>query len=141
MLALSLEQIESDQALIPPMRKVYILQALFSSLQSMYIQRKERVCTDLSSLSSQRTVEQLETSCQQVFASFGACHIKVRLDRNKHPFAFVQFEVRFESSYSFRICWPENQNVDDASAAVEGSLNLNIDGRRIRVERAKAERE
>lgn len=31
--------------------------------------------------------------------------------------------------------------MDDAAVALEGTVNLNIDGRRIRVERAKAERE
>ncbi|KEF57661.1 uncharacterized protein A1O9_05579 [Exophiala aquamarina CBS 119918] len=77
----------------------------------------------VANLSSHRTTEQLEVSCQQIFTVFGPCFVKVRLDRNKHPFAFVQYE-----------------NSDDAAAAVEGSLNLNIDGRRIRVERAKAER-
>ncbi|KAK5063133.1 hypothetical protein LTR84_005209 [Exophiala bonariae] len=77
----------------------------------------------IANLSNQRSVEQLEVSCQQVFSSFGPCHVKVRYDRNKHPFAFVQFE-----------------SDEDASAAVDGSVNLSIDDRRIRVERAKAER-
>lgn len=71
----------------------------------MYIQIIEKNYIDVTSLSSQRSVEQLEVSCQQVFASFGPCHVKVRYDRNKHPFAFVQFEVGFpRNPIPFSVC-------------------------------------
>ena len=45
------------------------------------------------SLSNQRVDDQLEVSVQQVFSTFGTCYVKIRRDRNRMPFAFVQFEV------------------------------------------------
>lgn len=45
------------------------------------------------SLSNQRSEDQLEVACHQAFDTFGTCHVKVRLDKNGHPFAFLQFEV------------------------------------------------
>ncbi|KAL2446497.1 hypothetical protein ABEF95_013056 [Exophiala dermatitidis] len=77
----------------------------------------------VANLSNQRSADQLQLSCHQTFDRFGACHIKVRQDKNHQPFAFVQFE-----------------NVDSANTAVRASSDMLIDGRKIRVERAKAER-
>ncbi|EXJ82196.1 hypothetical protein A1O3_06009 [Capronia epimyces CBS 606.96] len=77
----------------------------------------------VANLSNQRSGEQLELACHQAFDRYGRCHIKVRLDKNRHPFAFVQFE-----------------RVDDANVAVNAASDMMIDGRRIRIERAKAER-
>ncbi|EXJ81836.1 hypothetical protein A1O1_07901 [Capronia coronata CBS 617.96] len=77
----------------------------------------------VANLSNQRSPDHLYVSCQQTFGGFGPCHIKVLLDKNRHPFAFVQFE-----------------NVEDANAAVDAASNMMMDGRKIRVERAKAER-
>ncbi|KAL2433949.1 hypothetical protein ABEF94_013500 [Exophiala dermatitidis] len=76
----------------------------------------------VANLSNQRSADQLQLSCHQTFDRFGACHIKVRQDKNHQPFAFVQFE-----------------NVDSANTAVRASSDMLIDGRKIRVERAKAE--
>ncbi|KAJ4581314.1 hypothetical protein HRR81_000352 [Exophiala dermatitidis] len=77
----------------------------------------------VANLSNQRSADQLQFSCHQTFDRFGPCHIKVRQDKNHQPFAFVQFE-----------------NVDSANAAISASSDMLIDGRKIRVERAKAER-
>ncbi|KIX05190.1 uncharacterized protein Z518_06062 [Rhinocladiella mackenziei CBS 650.93] len=83
----------------------------------------------VANLSNRRTEDQLALSCHQVFDCFGPCHIKVRLDKNRHPFAFVQFEARIQI-----------QRIEDAHNAVNGASSLAIDGRKIRIERAKAER-
>ena len=45
------------------------------------------------SLSSQRTIDQLEFSVAKAMEIFGKCYIKVQFDKNKMPYAFVQFEV------------------------------------------------
>ncbi|KAJ9494087.1 hypothetical protein LTR99_006670 [Exophiala xenobiotica] len=77
----------------------------------------------VANLSSQRTAEQLELSCHQVFDQFGTCHIFIKYDPRQHPFAFVQFE-----------------NVEDANNAIVYTTNLVLHGRKIRLERGKAER-
>ena len=48
----------------------------------------------LSSLSNQKSDEELEHSVHNVYDAFGRCYVKIRRDKNKMPFAFVQFEVR-----------------------------------------------
>ncbi|KAK6385646.1 hypothetical protein LTS17_001216 [Exophiala oligosperma] len=77
----------------------------------------------VANLSSQKTVEQLQQSCHEVFDEFGTCHIFVKYDPRRHPFAFVQFE-----------------NVEDANQAMTYTTDLELDGRKIRLERGKADR-
>lgn len=40
-----------------------------------------------------RTDEQLEQSCHEAFDQYGICHVKVRRDRHRHPFALIQYYV------------------------------------------------
>ncbi|KAH0829599.1 hypothetical protein AYO21_07556 [Fonsecaea monophora] len=77
----------------------------------------------VANLSKYRSEDQLEIACHQTFDTYGPNHIKIRRDRNQHPFAFIQF-----------------QRDEDATAAVAGAYGLIIDGRKIRIEQAKAER-
>ena len=46
-----------------------------------------------SSLSNQRTDEQLEHTCEQEFGVWGQCHAKVHRDKNRQPYAFIQYHV------------------------------------------------
>jgi hypothetical protein len=50
------------------------------------------------SLSSQRTIDQLEFSVAKAMEVFGKCYIKVQFDKNKMPYAFVQFGVHSNCS-------------------------------------------
>ncbi|OAP55827.1 hypothetical protein AYL99_09979 [Fonsecaea erecta] len=77
----------------------------------------------VANLSKNRSEDQLELACHQTFDDYGPNHVKIRRDRNQHPFAFVQFEKD-----------------EDATAAVAGAYGLVMDGRKIRIEQAKAER-
>ncbi|KIV97765.1 hypothetical protein PV10_01473 [Exophiala mesophila] len=77
----------------------------------------------VANLSTQRSIEQLQEACEGVFGSYCPCHTKVKHDKNGHPYAFVQFH-----------------NINDAHVAVEGSKDLSLSGRKIRIEFAKAER-
>ncbi|KIW14146.1 hypothetical protein PV08_06927 [Exophiala spinifera] len=77
----------------------------------------------VANLSSGRTIDQLEQSCHEAFDKFGACHIFIKYDPRQHPFAFVQFE-----------------NIDDANQAMSYTTDLELDGRKIRLERGKADR-
>ncbi|ETI26807.1 hypothetical protein G647_10252 [Cladophialophora carrionii CBS 160.54] len=77
----------------------------------------------VANLSVRRTEEELEITVHLAFDTYGPNHVKIRRDRNKHPFAFVQYET-----------------VEAANAAVSGAYGMVLDGRRIRIERAKAER-
>jgi hypothetical protein len=57
------------------------------------------VFTDNSrSLSSQRTLDQLQYSVAKAMEIYGKCYVKVQFDKNKMPYAFVQFEVCWRSS-------------------------------------------
>ncbi|KIW94955.1 uncharacterized protein Z519_04935 [Cladophialophora bantiana CBS 173.52] len=77
----------------------------------------------VANLSKHRSEDQLEIACHQAFDTYGPNHVKIRRDKNHHPNAFVQF-----------------QKDEDANAAVAGAYGLIIDGRKIRIEQAKAER-
>jgi hypothetical protein len=55
------------------------------------------------SLSSQRTIDQLEFSVAKAMEIFGKCYIKVQFDKNKMPYAFVQFEVHSNCSLAFAL--------------------------------------
>lgn len=48
----------------------------------------------VSSLSNQRTDEQLQHSVQEKFSIWGECYVKIRRDKNKMPLAFVSYPVR-----------------------------------------------
>ncbi|KIX97379.1 uncharacterized protein Z520_06831 [Fonsecaea multimorphosa CBS 102226] len=77
----------------------------------------------VANLSKFRSEDQLEVSCHQTFDTYGPNHVKIRRDKNLHPFAFIQF-----------------QKDEDANAAVSGAYGLIMDGRKIRIEQARAER-
>ncbi|KIW25930.1 uncharacterized protein PV07_09064 [Cladophialophora immunda] len=77
----------------------------------------------VANLSKYRSEDQLEVACHQTFDTYGPNHVKIRRDRNQHPFAFIQYHKD-----------------EDATAAVSGAYGLIIDGRKIRIEQAKAER-
>ena len=47
----------------------------------------------VANLSAQRTQDQLDHACHNIFDIFGRNIIKVKYDKNRHPFALVQFEV------------------------------------------------
>lgn len=47
----------------------------------------------VDSLSNARSADQLEFSVEQALSSYGKCYVKINLDKNKMPYAFVQFEV------------------------------------------------
>lgn len=59
------------------------------------------------SLSSQRTIDQLEFSVAKAMEIFGKCYIKVQFDKNKMPYAFVQFEVHSNCSLAFAFFQPD----------------------------------
>ena len=82
------------------MRKEYSRQTLSSSSQSKPATlRHQRFLANLSpSLSTQKTEDQLELSCHEAFDVYGPNHIKIRRDKNRHPFAFVQYEVRLQKN-------------------------------------------
>ncbi|KAJ9605598.1 hypothetical protein H2200_010255 [Cladophialophora chaetospira] len=77
----------------------------------------------VANLSMHKSEEQLDVSVHEAFDYFGPNHVKVHRDRNRHPYAFVQYEI-----------------IQDAVAAVKGAYGLVLDGRKVRVEHAKAER-
>ncbi|EXJ54251.1 hypothetical protein A1O7_09588 [Cladophialophora yegresii CBS 114405] len=77
----------------------------------------------VANLSMRRTEEELEMTVHHAFDAYGPNHVRIHYDRNKHPYAFVQYET-----------------AEDANAAVSGAFGMVLDGRKIRIERAKAER-
>ncbi|RMZ86828.1 hypothetical protein DV736_g5941, partial [Chaetothyriales sp. CBS 134916] len=77
----------------------------------------------VANLSTRRSLEQLEHACHDLFGVFGRNVIKVKFDRNKHPFALVQFET-----------------TEAAVEALTSNQGAVIDGRPIRLEQGKAER-
>ena len=50
------------------------------------------------SLSNQKNDEELEEAVTVIFGQYGSCHVKIRRDKNKMPFAFVIYQVQRESS-------------------------------------------
>jgi uncharacterized protein YkuJ len=93
-----------------------------------------------ASLSAQRTSEQLESSCRQIFEVFGKNVVKVKYDKNKHPFALVQFEVRSRFLLLSLSSTDTSQTVDAAVQAIRSNHGAVLDGRTIRLEQGKAER-
>jgi RNA recognition motif-containing protein len=94
-----------------------------------YKQLKERgyppACLFVGSLSNSKNLQELKCSVFNLFKSFGEImHVTVHIDEQSRPFAFVQFKK--ESS---------------ANAALLGLNNCILDGRFIRIERAKVCRE
>ena len=80
-------------------------------------------CLFVASLSNLRSVSQIHKSLHRHFSRFGkVLQIKVSVDKQNRPFAFVQFE-----------------RVHDATKALKTVAM--IDGRQIRIEFAKVERE
>ena len=49
--------------------------------------------TKFRSLFNQRSDDQLDVSVHGAFDTFGKCHVRIRRDKHKQPYAFVQFEV------------------------------------------------
>lgn len=84
---------QNAQGVLPPEACVFV---------AKYVREEssqELVLTP-SSLSVNRTDEQLEESVHGAFDQFGECIVKVRRDRHRHPFALVQYHV----------CWIESVN-------------------------------
>ncbi len=87
-----------------------------------------------------KTENELEQSVHAVFDSYGRNHVKIRRDKNSHPYAFVQYEVCLSSLQLACFLLIPMQIIQDANAAVSGAHGLILDGRKVRIERAKAER-
>lgn len=77
---------QNAQGLFPPAAALFVAKYVFWSVSHM-------TCSDAISLSHHRSDDQLEVSVHSAFDTFGKCHVKIRRDRNQHPYAFVQFEV------------------------------------------------
>ncbi|KAI1613020.1 hypothetical protein EDD36DRAFT_253026 [Exophiala viscosa] len=77
----------------------------------------------VANLSDHRTEDQLEVSCHEAFDGFGPNFVTIKADGRGHPFGVVQFE-----------------SIEDANNAFSSISNLILDGRKIRLERLKAER-
>ncbi|RMZ84911.1 hypothetical protein DV738_g278, partial [Chaetothyriales sp. CBS 135597] len=77
----------------------------------------------VANLSTRRSLEQHQQACHDLFDPFGRNVIKIKLDRNKHPFALVQFE-----------------KIEAANAALASIQGVFVDGRPIRLEHGRAER-
>ncbi|RMD44182.1 hypothetical protein DV735_g1003, partial [Chaetothyriales sp. CBS 134920] len=77
----------------------------------------------VANLSARRSLQHLQHACHEIFDAFGCNVIKVKLDRNNHPFALVQFE-----------------DLDAATTALARSRGVVLDGRPLRLEQGKAER-
>jgi hypothetical protein len=91
-------------------------------------------------LSTQRSEEQLELACHSIFDVFGPNYVNIKYDKNKHPFALVQFEVRFPRYIYSTIANTLIQSAEAAAEAIENAQGSVIDGRQLRLEQAKAER-
>lgn len=89
------------------------------------VQRHDpKACLFVASLSSSRTEEHLHKSVTHHFEQWGpVAHVKVMTDCANRPYAFVQFV-----------------NVDDAQRAMMEAHDTVLDGRHIRIERAKVNR-
>lgn len=74
------------QGIYPPQSLIFV---------AKYVDKSQWKLTMLTrhSLTNQKPLDQLIASCHQAFDEFGPCHIKVRFDKNRHPFALVQFAV------------------------------------------------
>lgn len=66
--------------------------------------------------------------------------MKVHRDRHSHPFAIVQYSASVPSQYITITVTNINQTKEQALAAIEGSKDLFIDGRKIRTEKGNAHR-
>ncbi|KAF7503553.1 hypothetical protein GJ744_003626 [Endocarpon pusillum] len=82
-----------------------------------------QACIFVANLSTQCTDEQIQKACESKFGAWGPCHAKVHRDKNRMPYAFVQFH-----------------EIEDARVAIRESKGLIIDGRPIRAEHANADR-
>ncbi|EPY51830.1 RNA-binding protein M [Schizosaccharomyces cryophilus OY26] len=85
---------------------------------------KPIACLFVGSLNSSLTESQLTVSVENYFQKWGPLlHVKVLKDWLQRSYSFVQFA-----------------NVEDASTALKEAQNTLLDGRRIRIERAKVNR-
>jgi RNA recognition motif-containing protein len=81
-------------------------------------------CLFVASLSSQKSTKQLQKSVHDHFSQWGPLlNVVVNKDSKHRPFAFVQFE-----------------SVQDADTAAMEASSTKIDGRLLRIERAKVNR-
>ncbi|ODQ50537.1 RNA-binding domain-containing protein, partial [Saitoella complicata NRRL Y-17804] len=85
---------------------------------------KPSACLFVASLAASRTDEQLLASVSAHFAKWGPpLHVKVLKDPLQRPYAFVQFS-----------------NDEEATRAMTEAHNTVVDGRHIRVEKARVNR-
>lgn len=84
--ALQVPNAKNSQGIYPPDAAIFV---------AKYVpQRMDwNILLTVHSLSSQRTEDQLELSCHNIFDGFGPNHIAVKTDSRDHPFGIVQFEV------------------------------------------------
>ncbi|CAA93601.2 RNA-binding protein Msa1 [Schizosaccharomyces pombe] len=88
------------------------------------VRGKPVACLFVASLNSSRSEEELTATVKDYFQQWGPLlHVKVLKDWLQRPYSFVQF-----------------QNTDDASKALSEAQNTILDGRHIRIERAKVNR-
>ena len=90
------------------------------------------------SLSNRHSDEDLERDVQGIFDAYGQCWAKIRRDKNKMPFAFVQFEV--SSGRVSRGLANPSQQEECAREAIRAASSSILHGRPIRVEGAKVHR-
>ena len=67
--------------------------------------------------------DELERACHSVLDNFGRNYVKIKWDKNEHPFALVQFET-----------------IEAAKEAIANAHGRILDGRQIRIEQSKVER-
>ena len=83
----------------------------------------------------------LQHACERKFGRWGKCYAKVHRDKNKMPYAFVQFHVRLGPKYECLDSTNTLQEIEDARIAIRDSKGMVIDGRQVRAEHAHADRE
>lgn len=82
-----------------------------------------QACIFVANLAGHRSNEELQHSVERRFSSFGVCHAKIGRDKNKMPYAFVQFH-----------------EIEHARVAIRNSRGMAINGRTIRAEHANVDR-
>lgn len=76
------------------MRSAFFLQKRFCSSRSMSEAVPHYFFADIAySLTNACNEEQLYELVHDAFDKYGRCYVKIRYDKQRQPFAFVQYEV------------------------------------------------
>ena len=81
----------------------------------------------------------MELACHSVFDVYGPNYVKVKFDKNRHPFALVQFEVSLPQCFRHQAN-TDFQTVEAAQEAIRRAQGTILEGREIRIEQSKVER-